>query len=145
MRPLLMIFEIMLNYTHECLNDMSSIVLLPFRQTGVHRSWIKITTLNTSNVNAQDCFLDAVLHYITELCVFDKAGQLWSPKGSHLIYANRGSCSISNCIKGRERGQRRGERGTRGKRGESEREMTPSASFSITVLKLVLLFEMTWK
>lgn len=67
---------VMLNYTHECLDDMSSMALfsVPFRQTAGHRSWIKITTFNVSNVG-QDWFPGCwiALHYIA---VFDKAGKL---------------------------------------------------------------------
>lgn len=60
----------MLNYTHECLNDMSGTALLtvPLSQTAVHRSWTKITTSYVSNVG-QDWFPGYGVHYITELCL----------------------------------------------------------------------------
>lgn len=66
----------MLNYTHECLNDMSSAALLtvPFRQTAVHRSRIKITTSYVSNVR-RDWFPDCGIHYITGLWLI-KLGKL---------------------------------------------------------------------
>lgn len=92
----------MLNYTQKCLKDMSSTALLTvsFRQTAVQRSWIKITTSYVSNVH-QDWFPGCGIHYITELYLM-RLSDHWSSTSSHLIEANRGSCSISNCITKRD-------------------------------------------
>lgn len=105
------------NYTHECLIDVSGAapLIVPFRQTAMHRSWMEITTWYMSNVG-QGWFPGWGVHYISELPNFD------SLKSSCLICANRGSCSISYCITKSERAREK-ERD-----GGSQNVLTTSAS-----------------
>lgn len=79
----------MLNYVHDCLDHFSgrALLTLQFRWTTMNRLYLKMITSYVSNVGL-----------VSWLWRYSANTKPWSPECSPLIHANRGSCSISNCI-----------------------------------------------